>query len=139
MICPVFVANEMSGLKSKARIREHSQRRMADALIPGPSFGTGNEDQRSFNSSDEWTDHLDAGADIIGITDRSMRRWRVRLEQDGYDGLYDRRKRRPSPKRVALATVEKVLRLYRETYYDLNVKHFVEKLHQEHQMELSYT
>jgi len=78
-------------------------------------------------------------AEIIGISDRSMRRWRVRLEEDGYSGLYDRRMRRPSPKRVALATVEQVLRLYRERYYDLNVKHFVEKLRQEHEIHWSYS
>ena len=34
-----------------------------------------------------------------------MRRWRERLEEFGYDGLFDRRRGRPSPKRVALATV----------------------------------
>jgi transposase len=52
-------------------------------------------------------------AEIIGVTDRTMRRWRERLEEQGYDGLGDRRKGRPSPKRVPLATVEEVLRLYR--------------------------
>ncbi len=26
-------------------------------------------------------------AEIIGISERSMRRWRERMEQDGYDGL----------------------------------------------------
>jgi transposase len=78
-------------------------------------------------------------AEIIGISDRSMRRWRCRLEQDGYSGLFDRRMKRPSPKRVPLASVEKVLRLYREKYFDLNVKHFVEKLHTDHQIGLSYT
>ena len=35
--------------------------------------------------------------------------------------------------------VEKVLRLYREKYFDLNVKHFVEKLQREEQISLSYT
>ena len=42
----------------------------------------------------------DAG-EIIGVTDRTMRRWRERLEEHGYDGLADRRKGRPSPKRVS--------------------------------------
>lgn len=78
-------------------------------------------------------------AEILGISDRSMRRWRSRYEKHGYDGLFDRRARRPSPKRVALATVEKVLRLYREKYFDFNVKHFVEKVRKEHGIELSYT
>src|SRR5580700_11388605 len=78
-------------------------------------------------------------AEIIGISDRSMRRWRERLEEFGYDGLFDRRRGQPSPKRVPLATVEQVLGLYRERYFDLNVQHFHEKLRTEHQIELSYT
>src|SRR5512140_2895017 len=78
-------------------------------------------------------------AEIIGISDRSMRRWRQRYEEYGYDGLYDRRLKRPSPKKVPLGTVEKVLCLYREKYFDFNVRHFVEKLHEEHGMGLSYT
>ena len=78
-------------------------------------------------------------AEIIGVSDRTMRRWHQRLEQDGYDGLGDRRKGRPSPKRVPLATVEEVLRLYREVYHDLNMRHFHEKLREEHRIELSYT
>src|SRR5260370_33942073 len=78
-------------------------------------------------------------AEIIGVTDRTMRRWRERLEADGYSGLADRRKGKPSPRRIVLATVEEVLRLYRETYYDLNIRHFHEKLKAEHGIELSYT
>ena len=78
-------------------------------------------------------------AEIIGISDRSMRRWRERLEEFGYDGLFDRRRGHPSPKRVPLATVEQVLGLYRDRYFDLNVQHFHEKLRAEHQIELSYT
>ena len=35
---------------------------------------------------------------------------------------------RPRPKRVPVATVEKVLALYREKYFDLNVRHFHETL-----------
>jgi transposase len=78
-------------------------------------------------------------AEIIGISDRSMRRWRERYEAHGYDGLFDRRRGQPSPKRVPLATVEQVLGLYRDRYFDLNVRHFHEKLTGEHQIELSYT
>jgi transposase len=78
-------------------------------------------------------------AEIIGVTDRTMRRWRARLESDGYSGLVDRRKDKPSDKRVPLATVELVLQLYKETYFDLNIRHFHEKLWGEHKIELSYT
>jgi transposase len=78
-------------------------------------------------------------AEIIGITDRSMRRWRKRLSTGGYESLLDRRSRRPSAKRIDVAIVEKMLKLYREKYYDLNVKHFVEKLHSQEGISLSYT
>jgi transposase len=80
-----------------------------------------------------------AAAEIIGVTDRTMRRWRERLETDGYTGLADRRKGKPSAQRIPLATVEEVLGLYKETYYDLNIRHFHEKLRDEHDIELSYT
>ena len=78
-------------------------------------------------------------AEIIGISDRQMRRWKERYQEFGYDGLFDRRRGQPSRKRVPLATVEQVLGLYRERYFDLNVSHFHEKLSQEHQSGLSYT
>src|SRR5947199_7205183 len=78
-------------------------------------------------------------AEIIGISDRQMRRWRERYEAFGYDGLFDRRQGKPSPKRVPVARVEQVLGLYRDRYFDLNVRHFQEKLQHEHQIELSYS
>src|ERR1017187_6027700 len=78
-------------------------------------------------------------AEILGISDRHMRRWRERYEEEGYNGLMDRRRGKPSRRRVPLATVEKVLGLYREKYFDMNVQHFHEKLGAEHGIELSYT
>src|SRR5437868_5724271 len=78
-------------------------------------------------------------AEILGVNERTMRRWRERLEQDGYDGLADRRKGMVSPKRISLEMCETVLGLYRERYYDLNIRHFHEKLKEEHGVDLSYT
>lgn len=78
-------------------------------------------------------------AEIMGVTDRTMRRWRERLQEHGYSGLWDYRKRKPSPKRVPMQTVEQVLQLYREKYFDFNVQHFHEKLREVHGIELSYT
>src|SRR5882757_1307558 len=78
-------------------------------------------------------------AEILGISCRQMQRWHTRFEREGYEGLFDRRLGVPSPKRVPLATVEEVLRLYQEEYFDFNVQHFHEQLKSEHQIELSYT
>src|SRR5271157_1873674 len=80
-----------------------------------------------------------AAAEIIGVSDRTMRRWRIGMEVHGYSGLADRRKGKPSAQRIPVATVEEVLRLYREEYYDLNIRHFHEKLQDEHDIRLSYT
>ena len=77
--------------------------------------------------------------EIIGLCDRQMRRWKQRYEEYGYDGLFDRRTGKPSPKRVPVATVEEVLHLYQEKYGDFNVRHFHEKLRDEHHLRLSYT
>jgi transposase len=78
-------------------------------------------------------------AEILGISCRQMQRWHTRFEHEGYEGLFDRRRGVPSPKRVPLETVEEVLRLYQEQYFDFNVRHFHEKLVEEHQIKLSYT
>ena len=42
-------------------------------------------------------------------------------------------------RRVPKAQAEEVLSLYRDKYFDLNVRHFHEKLGEEHQIGLSYT
>jgi transposase len=78
-------------------------------------------------------------AEILGVTDRTMRRWRDRLAQHGYDGLFHRQRGQPSPKRIPLETLEQVLHLYREQYLDFNVRHFHEKLEEVHDIHLSYT
>lgn len=77
--------------------------------------------------------------EIIGLCERQMRRWKERYQEFGYDGLFDRRTGKPSPKRVPLGTLEEILRLYQEQYSDFNVQHFHEKLREKHQIQLSYT
>jgi transposase len=89
---------------------------------------------RAISGEIHWID----AAEILGISDRQMRRWKRRYELWGYDGLYDRRNKRPSPRRVPLEKVEKVLRLYRERYFDFNMSHFYDKLTKHHDIHLSY-
>jgi len=78
-------------------------------------------------------------AEIVGISDRWMRRWRERYQEFGYDGLFDKRRGKASPRRVPMALAEQVLQFYREKYFDLNVLHFHQKLVEEHGIRLSYT
>lgn len=78
-------------------------------------------------------------AEIIGVTPRSMRRWRNRYERYGYDGLMDRRRRKPSSRAAPFQEVQRILRLYREKYKGFNGRHFHQIARREHGVTLSYS
>jgi transposase len=80
-----------------------------------------------------------AAAEIAGMSDRTMRRLRQRYQEFGYTGLFDQRRGRRSIHRIPMQTAELVLGLYRERYFDLSVRHFHEKLAEEHDLEISYS
>src|SRR5712692_803077 len=61
---------------------------------------------------------------LSGRSRRSIRRLRLRYERYGYDGLFDHRRHTPSPRRAAVADVERLLQLYRTRYQGFNVRHF---------------
>jgi transposase len=77
-------------------------------------------------------------AEMLGISDRTFRRWRDRLQDEGPSGLADRRLR-PSSRRAAQAEIERMLGLYRDHYDDFTVKHFHEQLVKRHDYKLGYT
>jgi transposase len=78
-------------------------------------------------------------AEILGVSPRHMRRWKEKYEQFGFHALFDGRRGKTSPRRVESGVLEEVLRLYRDRYFDLNVKHFHEKLTGVHGLSVSYT
>lgn len=83
--------------------------------------------------------HWYRAADILGFSARTLRRWRERYETHGYDGLLDLRRRTPSPKRVPVAEVTKVVQLYRNHYRGFNGRHFHQIARREHGVTLSYS
>jgi transposase len=78
-------------------------------------------------------------AKVLGLSGRQLRRLYYRYRTYGYDGLYDRRKGQPSPRRVPLTVAERIFALYREKYFDFSVRHFHEKLWSEHGILVSYS
>lgn len=78
-------------------------------------------------------------ARILRYTPRHLRRVIQRYRHYGFDGLLDRRRGKPSAKRMPWAMAEQVLSLYREKYFDFSVRHFHEKLREEHGITYSYT
>jgi transposase len=78
-------------------------------------------------------------AEILGVSPRHMRRWKEKYEQFGFHALFDGRRGKTSTRRVPSAVLDAVLTLYREQYFDFSVKHFHEKLTQQHGFTVSYT
>jgi transposase len=77
-------------------------------------------------------------AEVLGMSERNFRRWRVRYEADGAEGLYDRRLGRVSARRAAVDEVMAVLELFDSRYGDFGVKHLHETLVAEHGFRRSY-
>ena len=77
-------------------------------------------------------------AEVLGMSERTFRRYRDRLEADGADGLYDRRLGRASARRVPVDTVMEVLELFDTRYFDFTATHFWDKLVAEHEFAHSY-
>src|ERR1700738_4687434 len=79
-----------------------------------------------------------AVAEMLGISDRTFRRWRDRLHDEGPSGLADRRLH-PSGRRAPVAEIERMLGLYLAHYGDFPVKHIHQQLVKRHGYKLGYT
>jgi transposase len=78
-------------------------------------------------------------ASSLGVSERTFRRWRDRLRDEGPEGLRDRRIGKPSGRRAAEDEILRMLGLWRERYADFTVKHFHEQLVTRHDYKLGYT
>ncbi len=78
-------------------------------------------------------------AELLGMHERTFRRWARRFESDGEAGLEDRRLGRRSGRAVAVSVADEVERLYRERYLGFTAKHFHEYLKASHGYSLGYT
>jgi transposase len=78
-------------------------------------------------------------AELLGVGERTFRRWRDRYDEEGEAGLLDRRLGKASGKRVPVDRAEEVEALYRERYQGFTVKHFHEHLVKDHGFGWSYT
>ena len=78
-------------------------------------------------------------AEILGMSERSFRRWRDRYQANGPEGLADGRLGKASARQVPVDQVHALLILYRERYRGFTAKHFHDKLRQHHGFALGYT
>ena len=78
-------------------------------------------------------------AELLGMSERSFRRYRQRYEDEGPDGLFDRRLGKASARRVPADQVAWVLDEYRSRYRGWTLKHFHDRLRERHGFAWSYT
>jgi transposase len=76
-------------------------------------------------------------AGLLGLTERSIRRLRVRMAAEGPAGLVHRNRGRASPRRLTQATRERILELVEETYFDVNDSHLADLLAEQEGIEVS--
>jgi len=81
---------------------------------------------------------MEAG-ELLGMSERQFRRYRDRYEEEGLDGLVDRRLGKPSAKRVPSEAAQLMKELYEGPYRGWNVKHFHEHLVRDHGFRWSYS
>ena len=78
-------------------------------------------------------------AEMLGVSERTFRRWGDRLRDEGPAGLRDRRIGKPSSRGAAAEEIVRMLGLYEERYEGFTVKHFHEQLKKRHNYKLGYT
>lgn len=78
-------------------------------------------------------------AEILGMSERTLRRYRRRFEEDGPEGLFDRRLGKASARRVPADEIAWMLDLYRTHHLGWTVKHFHEHLQRHHNFCWGYT
>ena len=136
MICPVLFTRDLSALKKAGgTLGEWKTLQQYSAAEMERMMKVQDVILKAMAKKITWWE----AAEIIGVSDRTMRRWRERLETDGYSGWPTGGRGSRVRGGCHWRRCEEVLRLYRETYYDLNMQHFHEKLAEEHEIQLSYT
>jgi transposase len=78
-------------------------------------------------------------AEMLGITERTFRRWSGRYQAEGAEGLQDRRLGRASARAVPVDEALRMVSLYETRYTGWTVKHFHERWQADHGGTRSYT
>src|SRR6202142_1079043 len=132
-MCPVFVARDLSGSRvapkrgadmDRTVVHEGGRRMRVEGILERQERGE--------------LSQIEA-AELLGMGERSFRRWRDRLRDEGVEGLLDRRHGKPSARRAGVAEIARMLELYQGSYADFTVKHFHEQLVKRHGYKLGYT
>ena len=82
---------------------------------------------------------VEEAADLLGVHERTFRRWSCRYDAEGEEGLVDQRLERVAHNTAPVDEVMALTTLYKTRYRDWNVSHFYDRYKQQHEGERSYT
>lgn len=82
---------------------------------------------------------IEQAAELLGVHERTFRRWAVRYEEEGAKGLADQRLDKAAHNTAPVDEVMALVSLYETHYTTWNVSHFYDRYRQHHEGERSYT
>lgn len=82
---------------------------------------------------------VEQAAELLGVSERTFRRWSVRYESDGMEGLVDRRIEKAAHNSAPVDEVMEIVSLYESRYRGWNINHFYDQYRSQHSGERGYT
>src|SRR6185312_5991884 len=108
MICPVQLYRRRYGMKRTELLQEIRKMRFEEAWLGWESGRLSQEE----------------AARLLGVCERTFRRYLNRYREEGLEGLIDRRLMQVSHRRAPVDEVMRVTERYRERHAGWNAKHF---------------
>jgi len=75
---------------------------------------------------------------ILSLTPVHISRLKNKVIMGGFEALLRKRPLEPPNRKISEVCVRKILKLRRSIYYDFNIMHFMDKLHEVHKINYSY-
>jgi len=95
--------------------------------------------EEAYSSWQERSLTQEEAARLLGVSDRTFRRHICRYEDQGLEGLFDKRLSQESVRKAPLDEALKLVELYRKRYFGFTVKHFYSWYQRAHGGGRSYT
>ena len=132
IICPLFVARDLSGLGWSLKEGHYDT---------GEDCTGGETDavEELYERRQQRSLTMAEAGEMLGVSERTFRRWSGRYHAEGAGGLQDRRIGRLSARAVPVDEVLRMVTLYETRYTGWTVKHFHERWQQEHGGTRSYS
>ena len=77
-------------------------------------------------------------AELLGLHPVHISRLKTKLLKGGFENILRKPPNEPPNQRMSSLDISKMLRLRKRLYYDFNIMHFMDKLHEVHKMHYSY-